>query len=169
MHVKFYDSIEKIGRSTWQDICGTDYPFLRYEFLFGLESAGSDEPQGSACNVQSGWQPHHGIVFNDDKPIAAFPMYLKYHSYGEYIFDWAWADAYQRNGLQYYPKLLNAIPYSPVTGTRIAINPAYQQQQPLIFAEVIDACKSKCHKEDVSSFHFLFISDGFVINSGSGL
>ncbi|MEE3239851.1 MAG: peptidogalycan biosysnthesis protein, partial [Pseudomonadota bacterium] len=86
MHVAFYDSIEKIGRSTWQGICGTDYPFLRYEFLFSLERAGSDGPQGSACNVQSGWQPQHGIVFDDDRPIAAFPMYLKYHSYGEYIF-----------------------------------------------------------------------------------
>ena len=156
MHVAFYDSIEKIGRSTWQDICGTDYPFLRYEFLFGLESAGSDEPQGSACNVQSGWQPQHGIVFDGDRPIAAFPMYLKYHSYGEYIFDWAWAEAYQRNGLHYYPKLLNAIPYSPVTGTRIAIDPAYQQHQPLIFSEVIDACIEKCHKEDISSLHFLY-------------
>ena len=84
-------------------------------------------------------------------------MYLKYHSYGEYIFDWAWAEAYQRNGLQYYPKLLNAIPYSLLLALELLIDSAYQQKQSLIFAEVIRACIDKCHKEDISSFHFLYL------------
>ena len=156
MRVEFYDSIEKIGQLTWQRICGSDYPFLRYEFLSSLESAGNEESQGPACNKKSGWQPQHGIVFDGDKAVAALPLYLKYHSYGEYIFDWAWAEAYQRNGLNYYPKLLNAIPYSPVTGARIAIDPAYQDRQSSIFSAIIDACKNKCQNEDISSFHFLY-------------
>tara|TARA_B100000767_G_scaffold158098_1_gene148540 strand:- start:3148 stop:4323 length:1176 start_codon:yes stop_codon:yes gene_type:complete len=156
MYVKFYDAIKKIGKPTWQRICGTDYPFLRYEFLASLEDAGSDNEHGSACNQQSGWQPQHGIVFDGEKPIAAIPLYLKYHSYGEYIFDWAWAEAYQRNGLNYYPKLLNAIPYSPVTGTRIAIDSDHSKQCQTIYSTIVSACKIKCQEEKISSCHFLY-------------
>ncbi|MDB4825216.1 GNAT family N-acetyltransferase, partial [Pseudomonadales bacterium] len=126
--VKFAKSIEDIGLDTWRRIAGSDYPFMRYEFLHALETARSNnlkkQQSEAACSRRSGWQPNHALVSDEHGLVAVMPLYLKYHSYGEYIFDWAWAEAYQRNGLDYYPKLLAAIPYSPVTGPRIAIDPA---------------------------------------------
>lgn len=166
MKVEFYSSIEEIGRQTWQRLCGTHYPFLRYEFLHALETAidsktvGEDSKETKplpACCRETGWQPQHILVFDKDQAIAAMPMYLKYHSYGEYIFDWAWADGYHRNGFNYYPKLLSAIPYSPVTGDRIGLAQLTDQQS---YADTIsaitNALKNRCNAGDASSFHLLF-------------
>ena len=104
MQVKFFDSIERIGREQWNQVAGTNYPFTRYEFLHALEVSG-------ATDRESGWQPHHLVVYesNSDQPIALMPLYLKYHSYGEYVFDWSWADAYAQHNVEYYPKFVNAI------------------------------------------------------------
>lgn len=158
MEVRFYSAIEAIGQSVWNTICDIDYPFIRYEFLHALETAADpDKEHGAGCSRQSGWQAHHAVVYDkDNQPIAAAPMYLKYHSYGEYIFDWSWADAYQRNGLNYYPKLLAAIPYSPVTGLRIAIASSYTGNNDAIYQTLVDACKNECAQLDLSSCHFLF-------------
>ncbi len=87
-------------------------PFLSYAFLHALHESGS-------ASEDSGWQPHYLSLWQDDALVAALPMYAKFHSYGEYVFDWAWADAYRRNGLEYYPKLLSAIPFTPVSGSRL--------------------------------------------------
>ena len=89
-------------------------PFLRHEFLSALET--------TRCAVaDTGWQAQF-VTLTDErtgKLAAAAPVYLKGHSYGEYVFDWAWADAYRRNGVEYYPKLLCAVPFTPVQGTRL--------------------------------------------------
>ena len=121
MEVNLYHSTEEIGQTLWNSLCGTDYPFIRYDFLHALGTACTrsddedSESNGAACSRKWGWQPYHAIVFElssgRQQAVAAVPMYLKYHSDGEYIFDWAWADAFHRNGLNYYPKLLAAIPY----------------------------------------------------------
>ncbi len=87
-------------------------PFLSYAFLHALHESGS-------ASEDSGWQPQYLSLWQDDALVAALPMYAKFHSYGEYVFDWAWADAYRRSGLDYYPKLLSAIPFTPVTGGRL--------------------------------------------------
>ena len=89
-------------------------PFLRHEFLRALELAG-------CVGEDTGWIPRH-LLLRDatGAPAAAVPAYLKLHSFGEYVFDWAWADAYHRHGLRYYPKLLSAVPFTPVPGTRLA-------------------------------------------------
>lgn len=164
MEVRFYSAIEAIGQGIWNTVCGIDYPFIRYEFLHALETASDPKEQAAACSRESGWQAHHAIVYHNDQPVAAAPMYLKYHSYGEYIFDWSWADAYQRNGLNYYPKLLCAIPYSPVTGSRIAVADTYAGDNDSIYRVLTEACKHECERLKLSSCHFLFseksVSDG---------
>jgi predicted N-acyltransferase len=110
MKVRFIDNIHLISADAWHNLVGTDYPFLRHEFLAALEESHS-------VGGQSGWQPMHLVVESDDgRLLAAMPLYLKNHSYGEYVFDWSWAEAYQNHGLDYYPKLLAAIPFTPATG-----------------------------------------------------
>ncbi|GGK61039.1 hypothetical protein GCM10007941_09070 [Amphritea balenae] len=110
LQFNFYSAIEQIDQQQWNNLCGTQYPFIRYEFLHCLEQSGS-------VSAITGWQPCHLLITDNDLPIAAMPLYLKNHSYGEYVFDWAWADAYQRHGLDYYPKLLTAIPFTPCYGS----------------------------------------------------
>ena len=126
----FIHSIEEISNKEWNDCVGLDHPFTRYEFIYALEKS------GSAVNA-SGWQPFHYVEFNKDKKILAIcPLYIKSHSFGEYIFDHAWADAYQRYGLEYYPKLQSAIPFTPVTGERIIIHKSINIIHSPIFIKV---------------------------------
>ena len=87
-------------------------PFMRHAYLSALHDTG-------CASARTGWQPQYLLAHDGDALVGAMPLYLKSHSRGEYVFDWAWAEAYQRHGLDYYPKLLSAIPFSPVSGTRI--------------------------------------------------
>lgn len=119
--VTVHRRIAEIGRKTW-DACAAnpDYaanPFISYDFLYCLEESG--------CAVErQGWGPQHLAVGDQDGAVAAvMPLYLKSHSQGEYIFDHAWADAYERAGGRYYPKLVSASPFSPVTGSRLLVRP----------------------------------------------
>ena len=108
-------SLAEIGEPAWKELLalqGDANPFLSYAFLHALHESGS-------ASADTGWQPQYLVLWQGDTLAAALPLYLKSHSYGEYVFDWAWADAYQRNGLDYYPKLLSAIPFTPVTGGRL--------------------------------------------------
>jgi predicted N-acyltransferase len=108
-------SLADVGESAWSGLLaaqGDANPFLSYAFLHALHES------GSAC-ADTGWLPQYLVLWQDEVLAAAMPLYVKSHSYGEYVFDWAWADAYQRNGLEYYPKLLSAIPFTPVTGPRL--------------------------------------------------
>ncbi len=129
LEVKISHKISEIDRDSWNNLCPDDYPFCRYEFLYALEQS------GSVC-ARTGWQPLHLQFVEQGQITAIIPLYLKSHSYGEYVFDWAWADAYQRHGLNYYPKLVSAIPYSPVSGPRILTQsdpgPLLQQLEKLL-------------------------------------
>lgn len=112
---RILSSLAEAGQSAWDGLvqAQTDAnPFLSYAFLHALHESGS-------ASEDSGWQPQFLTLWRGDTLAAALPMYAKFHSYGEYVFDWAWADAYRRNGLDYYPKLLSAIPFTPVTGSRL--------------------------------------------------
>ena len=112
----FVDSINDIDLNQWNECVGLDHPFTRFEFLSALENSQS-------ADIKSGWKPCHYIEKNENKKIIAVcPLYIKNHSFGEYIFDHVWADAYHRHGLNYYPKLQSAIPFTPVTGERIIIS-----------------------------------------------
>ena len=149
MQVSFIPSLEYIDRDQWNAVTGTDYPFTRYEFLQALEASG-------ATNGDSGWQSHHLLVHDSSgrQLVAVLPLYLKYHSYGEYVFDWSWADAYRRTGLDYYPKLLAAIPYTPATGPRLCIRPGIDEQA--VTTRVVTALKKEARDRGASSIHVLF-------------
>ena len=118
MQLQWLDSISKVGAADWNALFPADYPFTRHEFLQALESGGS---VGSSSGRQTGWLVRHFVLWQEDQLIAAVPAYLKLHSYGEYLFDWSFAEAYQNYGLDYYPKLLLAIPFTPAEGPRLGL------------------------------------------------
>src|SRR5215472_15929702 len=116
MRIEVHERIDDIAAGEWNSLAG-DHPFLRHEFLAALEHSGSAAPA-------TGWQPLHLTCRDGAGALqGALPLYLKSHSYGEFVFDWAWADAYQRHGLRYYPKLVSAVPFSPVPGPRLLTAP----------------------------------------------
>lgn len=118
--------------------------FLRHEWLAALETSG-------CVGGDTGWVAQHLLLSPEGIPhqiLAALPLYLKYHSYGEYVFDWAWADAYQRSGLAYYPKLLSAIPFTPVSGPRFLGQPQYARALKLSLEQIVN-------DQELSSAHVL--------------
>ena len=121
----------------------------------------SSDGENAACCADSGWQPYHLAIVDDGQNLLALaPLYLKTHSYGEYVFDFAWADAYHRNGMEYYPKLLCAIPFTPATGPRLLVSPKIDdtEQKKVIFSFAITAIKQECQSENIQSAHILFPS-----------
>lgn len=149
MQISFIDSLSAITPQAWNSLCAGDYPFVRYEFLQALEKS---------CSVGegTGWQPQHLVVYEGDELVAAMPLYSKTHSYGEYVFDWAWADAYKRYSFHYYPKLISAIPFTPCVGARLLLKNSEREQEllPLIVA----AIKNHARNIHASSWHCLFPS-----------
>ena len=120
-------------------------PFLRYEYLNAMHESAS-------AVSQTGWTPKYVTLGREGEMLAACPLYLKSHSYGEYVFDWAWAQAYQRHGLHYYPKALIASPFSPVPGSRLlALDPTHRVA---LLKSVLDLCL----EWGVSSLHMLYAS-----------
>ncbi len=122
-------------------------PFMRWEYLCALHASGS-------AVAATGWAPRFITLEHQGKLVAAAPAYLKSHSYGEYVFDWAWADAYQRHGLRYYPKLLVAVPFTPVPGTRLMAADDGAR------ARLLDALGQVAAQAKASSVHVLFHDDG---------
>lgn len=124
-------------------------PFLQYEFFLALE-------QQQCLKPESGWQPRYLTAYENNQLVAFAPCYLKSHSYGEYVFDFAWAEAYQRHELNYYPKLIAAIPYTPVPGERLlSTKPLSNEQQ----QQILTAIDSYLQQYSLSSMHWLFIPE----------
>ncbi len=121
-------------------------PFLRHEYLAALHESGSATPE-------TGWAPQFLTVELHGQLQAAAALYLKSHSYGEYVFDWAWADAYRRHGLPYYPKLLGAVPFTPVPGTRLLARNARARKV------LVDAIAALARQGQLSSAHMLFLDE----------
>ena len=109
--VRVLDNLAGIDPGQWNALAG-GHPFLRHELFHALHETG-------CASERTGWLPQFVTLWQDGRLAAAMPLYLKSHSYGEYVFDWAWADAYQRHGYAYYPKLLSAVPFTPVQGPRL--------------------------------------------------
>src|SRR5579883_2833545 len=111
--VKVISRLADLSAAEWDACAGDDNPFLSHAFLEALESSGS-------ATAETGWLPQH-LALEDGagRLVAAAPLYPKSHSYGEYVFDWGWASAYERAGGRYYPKLQVAVPFTPVTGRRL--------------------------------------------------
>lgn len=145
--VSYHRSIEEIGELEWQRLFRTCYPFTRYGFLQALEHSGS-------VSQQTGWQPQHAVVRRDGCVVAAMPCYRKRHSYGEYVFDWGWADAYQRHGLDYYPKLLTAIPFTPAVGPRLGV--AEGENTDAVVNCLLTDLNRFAQSQGCSSWHLLF-------------
>lgn len=115
--IKALGSISEISADAWDACAGTGNPFVRHAFLWALEESGS-------ATDETGWIPRHLVIEAPDGRIeACAPMYIKTHSYGEYVFDWGWADAYERAGGRYYPKMQCAVPFTPVPGPRLLVSP----------------------------------------------
>ena len=140
--VELLTSIDAISAAAW-DALSDATPLLSHAFLSALEHSVS-------VGASTGWNPRHLIVKQNNQIIGAMPLYLKSHSYGEYVFDWAWADAYQRSGLDYYPKLLSAIPFSPITSARLLSQHVDQLQL------MIKALERVMLQHQLSSAHVLF-------------
>lgn len=119
--IRVLRSIEEIERETWNALLRPeDSPFVDWRFLHTLEDAGCVEPK-------AGWLPCHLALFEDDALVAASPAYLKGNSEGEFVFDWRFADLAGRFGVDYYPKLLLAVPFTPATGSRFLVKPGYDR------------------------------------------
>lgn len=137
--------LSRIDAQAWDALAG-DQPFLRHAFLCAMHETGCAAPA-------SGWAPHYLALWRGDALAAATPLYLKSHSRGEYVFDYAWADAFQRHGMRYYPKLLSAIPFTPVTGPRLLA--ANDDDR----ATLVRGLVAFAEEIKVSSLHLLFPSD----------
>jgi len=144
---EFITSLDAIPATTWNAVTGTDYPFLRHEFLHGLETSG-------CTSAETGWQPCHLLLRRGSDLAAVMPLYLKSHSYGEYVFDWSWADAWRQRGLAYYPKLVTAIPFTPATGPRLCTIPGVDAGECLRAA--VAAVEALAARQHISSWHVLF-------------
>ena len=135
-------SIRETPQEEWDSLTDGN-PFSSHWYLSSLEET-------NCVGDNTGWTPCHILCSTKTQLVAAMPLYLKTHSYGEYVFDWAWADAYHRNGLNYYPKLVSAIPFTPVTGPRLLGNTSDSHE--LLLDIVLNFAK----KNKLSSFHCLF-------------
>ncbi len=148
MRLSIIESLKDVSAEQWDDLTGDTNPFVQHAFLLAFE-------QGD-CLDSYGWFPKYFLVYSDnDELIGAMPAYEKHNSYGEFVFDWAWADAYQRAGLQYYPKLVISIPYSPCQGPRILA----RENDTAIKSTLIKFAIDFAQKNHYSGVHWLFTLD----------
>ncbi|NIP16838.1 MAG: GNAT family N-acetyltransferase [Xanthomonadales bacterium] len=145
--LRYLESIGDIAAGHWNGLFGGGNPFVRHEFLDALESSGS---VGGA----TGWQPQHLVLEEGNEQVAAMPLYLKTHSYGEFVFDWGWAEAYARHGLEYYPKLLTAVPFTPSAGPRIGF--AAEQGRRKLVESIVAVVQELAREHELSGWHLLF-------------
>lgn len=147
MQIKMINSMTQVDRLAWNHLAGEAYPFLRHEFLAALEQSGS-------VSGQTGWLPAHLLVMKDDELLAFMPLYLKTHSRGEYVFDHQWSHAYHQSGLDYYPKWLTAVPFTPCQGPRLCVKDTVDRLE--ITRLLLAFIKQLCEQQDASSWHCLF-------------
>jgi predicted N-acyltransferase len=147
MHCKCYPNISAIDPSLWDGLFDSGNPFVQHAFLLALEESG-------CVSAEMGWQAQHLVLLDEDKPIAVLPLYVKTNSYGEFVFDWGWAEAYERHGLNYYPKLITAIPFSPVAGPRIGVSNSAEPDE--VFEALLHAVHQLADTQGYSSWHLLF-------------
>jgi predicted N-acyltransferase len=143
-------TLAKVDAAAWNALA-RDNPFLKHEFLIALEHSGSVGPR-------TAWQPRH-LLAHDARGalVGALPLYLKHDSRGEFVFDWGWADAYERSGRSYYPKLVASVPFTPATGERLMI--ASDADRDAVAAKLIDGARALAAELDASSLHVLFPTD----------
>ena len=143
-------SLAEVDRAAWNALAGPN-PLLSHEFLLAMEQSGCVGP-GTA------WQPAHLLLKDDQSALrAALPLYIKNDSHGEFVFDWSWADAYERAGIDYYPKLVSAVPFTPATGKRLLVDDSERADEAR--RALVDAALDFARASGVSSWHVLFPED----------
>jgi predicted N-acyltransferase len=166
---RIISSLSEVGQPAWDELVQSQdsaNPFLSFAFLHALHESGS-------ASARAGWQPQFLTLWRSsqdgERLDAALPLYVKSHSYGEYVFDWAWADAYEKHGLDYYPKLLSAIPFTPVSGNRLIARDAQAREA------LINVLRATQEQSGMSSTHVLFPTEsealtlqqaGFMLRTG---
>lgn len=146
--VTVIDRITEVPGEDWDACAGPDNPSVSHAFLRALEESGSASPR-------RGWLPQHLVVKGSNgRLIGAVPLYLKSHSYGEYVFDWGWASAYERAGGSYYPKLQSCVPFTPVSGPRLLVAPEVEREA--VANALIAAMAELARRQAVSSLHVTF-------------
>jgi uncharacterized protein len=145
---RFLESISQVDAARWNALLADGQPFLRHEFLSALEESGCAVPR-------TGWGPRH-LLIEDARGalLAAMPLYLKGHSRGEFVFDFSWANAYAQHGLPYYPKLVSAVPFTPVRGPRLLADAGIDRDSAARM--LIQAATDHVREHELSSWHVLF-------------
>jgi predicted N-acyltransferase len=147
--IRIHGAASEIEAAAWDGLLAAQAapsPFMRHAYLDALDQSGSASPR-------SGWTPRFVTLWRGRQLAAACPLYVKAHSYGEYVFDWAWANAYEQHGLAYYPKAVVAVPFTPVPGTRLLARDADSR------ALLVHGLVAWCKEEELSSLHLLFAAD----------
>lgn len=144
--IQILNSIDEVDARQWNALITDNNPFSRHEFLSALET-------NHCVGEKFGWIPRHIAILESKQLIGGAILYEKYNNYGEFVFDHAWYNAYERHGLAYYPKLVSAIPYTPASGNRILYQKNHEK---LVFSAVFDAICKICEKSKISSWHCLF-------------
>ncbi len=144
-----HESIHRIDAAAWDACAGADNPFVSHAFLVAMEDSGS-------ATAKTGWLPQHlTLKRGDGELLGCVPCYLKSHSYGEYVFDWGWAEAYQRAGGQYYPKLQVSVPFTPVPGPRLLLRPGGDAAA--LRRHLLDGLLQLARLHKASSLHLTFL------------
>ncbi len=139
-----------VGRAAWNACAGTENPFTRYEFFDAVEASGS-------ATARTGWRPLHLVVERENRIEGILPLYLKNHSQGEYVFDHAWADALERAGGNYYPKLQASVPFTPATGKRMLIAPGVDETA--MRTALLSTGANAMKELKASSLHITFLTE----------
>ncbi|MET0070297.1 MAG: GNAT family N-acetyltransferase [Candidatus Thiodiazotropha sp.] len=158
IQVEFHHSIDELDRNEWDRLVTDDNPFLKHAFHAAME-------HHDCVGRNFGWLPCHLAVRAEGRLLGLSPLYIKNNSYGEFVFDHAWADAYQRSGLDYYPKLISAVPYTPAYGERLLVDPEADSLQ--LRRLLVTATRQMAVESGFSSMHWLFTTaeEGEVLRS----
>jgi predicted N-acyltransferase len=141
------ENLDSVTPGDWNRLIRNNNPFLRHEFLAALE-------RNHCVGEDLGWIPRHIALYDAKELVGAVPLYIKYNSYGEFVFDWSWADACERAGMQYYPKLVASIPYTPVTGPRLLSVSGERLTD--VRRALVKAAVQQAEEIGASSLHWLF-------------
>lgn len=150
LNIRKINCLDEVAPAAWNSLDRNGNPFLDYHFLSGLEK--------HKCLNGHGWYPCHILAESDGSLVGALPLYFKTNSIGEFVFDWSWAEAYERAGGHYYPKLVSAIPFTPATGARYLVkkeSPEYMD----IKKSLLSAARKLAEETGVSGLHILFPDD----------
>jgi len=148
--IEIVERLARVDRDAWDRLVASDDPFTEHAFLDALEES------GSVGGRSTGWKPRHVLVWQGRELVGAAPLYEKMHSYGEFVFDFGWAEGARRARIPYYPKLVGAVPFTPVTGRRLLVAPGANERE--VVAKLVEGAKDVMASSRASSIHFLFLT-----------